>query len=163
MLPLPQPSPQHRGKLTSASSRPDARGGHGCPPPQVPEILTPEAFRRSGSSPDSGRLPSEVSPSTRLLSFVGGGQGMGSVWRDRSLDWRAWGPGRPSTSRASVGRCPQPVRSLEDHRGAQGPQPGGGRPGPGDTSPGAAPFPQGTCVHGLQRTRRTGCAVPDDT
>lgn len=74
MLPLPQPSPQHRGKLTSASSRPDARGGHPCPPPQVPEILTPEAFRRSGSSPDSGRLPSEVSPSTRLLSFVGVGR-----------------------------------------------------------------------------------------
>lgn len=138
MLPLPQPSPQHRGKLTSASSRPDARGGHPCPPPQVPEILTPEAFRRSGSSPDSGRLPSEVSPSTRLLSFMGGGQGMGSVRQDRSLDMRAWGPGRPSTSRASVGRCPQPVRSLEDHRGAQGPQPGGGRPGPGDTSPGAS-------------------------
>lgn len=49
-----------------------------CSSPQVPGTLTSEAFRRSGVIPRlRGRLPSEVPPSTPLLSFVGGGQGHG--------------------------------------------------------------------------------------
>lgn len=99
MLPLPRPSPQHRGKLVSASCSPAARGGHPCPSPEVPEILTPKAFRRSGSSPDSGGgCPRRYPQAPASSASWGVGRRVGSVLRDQSLDRRAWGPGCPSTS-----------------------------------------------------------------
>lgn len=150
---LPPPS---TGKQVQLAAGGCPGGGHLCPP-RILEESALKAFGEPRVIPDLWRgLPSEgISRHPLLYKPSRGWAGRVAVFGGIGAWTGSTGPGRPHIW-ASVGIAPQPVHSLEDHRGHRAHGQGWQASGQGKPALGQL-LPTGDLRgHGPQRTRWAG-------